>query len=175
MWNLDKHTDVPKLRPQRKKGVLIWVNVIIWILKKKSPISYLKPDQSELSTIEVGWPQFCVAGISKSKFQVNFSLIVAISIITQVCTDFDVCIKLTVFEQFRPPDCENDFGFALSRLVFSQIVFLKLKCSLRMNELFQNFDIVISDNNMDIRNFLVLFASGTAGHEASIGLRRSGL
>jgi hypothetical protein len=33
-----------------------------------------------------------------------------------------------------------------------------------MNELFQNFDIVISDNNMDIRNFLVLFASGTAGH-----------
>jgi hypothetical protein len=23
--------------------------------------------------------------------------------ITQVCTDFDVCIKLTVFEQFRPP------------------------------------------------------------------------
>jgi hypothetical protein len=34
-----------------------------------------------------------------------------------------------------------------------------------MNELFQNFDIVISDNNMDIRNFLVLFASGTAGHE----------
>jgi hypothetical protein len=29
-----------------------------------------------------------------------------------------------------------------------------------MNELFQNFDIVISDNNMDIRNFLVLFASG---------------
>jgi hypothetical protein len=43
--------------------------------------------------------------------------------ITQVCTDFDVCIKLTVFEQFRPPDYENDFGFALSRLVFSQIVF----------------------------------------------------
>jgi hypothetical protein len=42
---------------------------------------------------------------------------------TQVCTDFDVCIKLTVFEQFRPPDYENDFGFALSRLVFSQIVF----------------------------------------------------
>jgi hypothetical protein len=45
------------------------------------------------------------------------------SYITQVCTDFDVCIKLTVFEQFRPPDYENDFGFALSRLVFSQIVF----------------------------------------------------
>jgi hypothetical protein len=44
-------------------------------------------------------------------------------LITQVCTDFDVCIKLTVFEQFRPPDYENDFGFALSRLVFSQIVF----------------------------------------------------
>jgi hypothetical protein len=43
--------------------------------------------------------------------------------ITQVCTDFDVCIKLTVFEQFRPPDYENDFGFALSRLVFPQIVF----------------------------------------------------
>jgi hypothetical protein len=43
--------------------------------------------------------------------------------ITQACTDFDVCIKLTVFEQFRPPDYENDFGFALSRLVFSQIVF----------------------------------------------------
>jgi hypothetical protein len=43
--------------------------------------------------------------------------------ITQVCTDFDVCIKLTVFEQFRPLDYENDFGFALSRLVFSQIVF----------------------------------------------------
>jgi hypothetical protein len=45
------------------------------------------------------------------------------SLITQACTDFDVCIKLTVFEQFRPPDYENDFGFALSRLVFSQIVF----------------------------------------------------
>jgi hypothetical protein len=44
-------------------------------------------------------------------------------LITQACTDFDVCIKLTVFEQFRPPDYENDFGFALSRLVFSQIVF----------------------------------------------------
>jgi hypothetical protein len=44
-----------------------------------------------------------------------------------------------------------------------------------MNELFQNFDIVISDNNMDIRNFLVLFASGTAGHETSIGLKRNGL
>jgi hypothetical protein len=43
--------------------------------------------------------------------------------ITQACTDFDVCIKLTVFEQFRPPDYENDFGFALSCLVFSQIVF----------------------------------------------------
>jgi hypothetical protein len=43
--------------------------------------------------------------------------------ITQAWTDFDVCIKLTVFEQFRPPDYENDFGFALSRLVFSQIVF----------------------------------------------------
>jgi hypothetical protein len=43
--------------------------------------------------------------------------------ITQACTDFDVCIKLTVSEQFRPPDYENDFGFALSRLVFSQIVF----------------------------------------------------
>jgi hypothetical protein len=43
--------------------------------------------------------------------------------ITQVCTDFDVCIKLTVFEQFRPPDYETDFGFALSRLVFPQIVF----------------------------------------------------
>jgi hypothetical protein len=42
---------------------------------------------------------------------------------TQACTDFDVCIKLTVSEQFRPPDYENDFGFALSRLVFSQIVF----------------------------------------------------
>jgi hypothetical protein len=41
-----------------------------------------------------------------------------------------------------------------------------------MNELFQNFDIVISDNNMDIRNFLVLFASGTAGHETSIGLKK---
>jgi hypothetical protein len=25
-------------------------------------------------------------------------------LITQVCTDFDVCIKLTVFEQFRSPD-----------------------------------------------------------------------
>jgi hypothetical protein len=35
-----------------------------------------------------------------------------------------------------------------------------------MNEFFQNFDIVISDNNMDIRNFLVLFASGTAGHDS---------
>jgi hypothetical protein len=44
-------------------------------------------------------------------------------LITQACNDFDVCIKLTVFEQFRPPDYENDFGFALSRLVFSQIVF----------------------------------------------------
>jgi hypothetical protein len=44
-------------------------------------------------------------------------------LITQACTDFDVCIKLTVSEQFRPPDYENDFGFALSRLVFSQIVF----------------------------------------------------
>jgi hypothetical protein len=44
-------------------------------------------------------------------------------LITQACTDFDVCIKLTVFEQFRPPDYENDFGFALSHLVFSQIVF----------------------------------------------------
>jgi hypothetical protein len=43
--------------------------------------------------------------------------------LSQACTDFDVCIKLTVFEQFRPPDYENDFGFALSRLVFSQIVF----------------------------------------------------
>jgi hypothetical protein len=42
--------------------------------------------------------------------------------ITQVCTDFDVCIKLTVFEQFRPPDYETDFGFALLRLVFPQIV-----------------------------------------------------
>jgi hypothetical protein len=96
--------------------------------------------------------------------------------ITQACTDFDVCIKLTVFEQFRPPDYENDFGFALSRLVFlTNRFFLKLKCPPRMNELFQNFDIVISDNNMDIRNFLVLFASGTAGHETSIGLKRSGL
>jgi hypothetical protein len=28
---------------------------------------------------------------------------------------------------------------------------------------------------MDIRNFLVLFASGTAGHETSIELKRSGL
>jgi hypothetical protein len=83
----------------------------------------------------------------------------------QVYTDFDVCIKLTVFEQFRPPDYENYFGFALSRLVFSP----------RMNELIQNFDIVISDNNMDIRNFLVLFASGTAGHETSTGLKASGL
>jgi hypothetical protein len=46
------------------------------------------------------------------------TLIIAI---TQVCTDFDVCIKLTVFEQFRPPDYET--GFALSRLVFPQIVF----------------------------------------------------
>jgi hypothetical protein len=54
---------------------------------------------------------------------VNDSLIHCPRIITQVCTDFDVCIKLTVFEQFRPPDYENDFGFALSRLVFSQIVF----------------------------------------------------
>jgi hypothetical protein len=44
-------------------------------------------------------------------------------IITQACTDFDVCIKLTVFEQIRHLDYENDFGFALSRLVFSQIVF----------------------------------------------------
>jgi hypothetical protein len=48
-----------------------------------------------------------------------------VMLITQACTDFDVCIKLTVFEQFRPPDYENDFGFALSRLVFSQIVFSK--------------------------------------------------
>jgi hypothetical protein len=45
------------------------------------------------------------------------------TLITQACTDFDVCIKLTFFEQFRPPDYENDFGIALSRLVFSQIVF----------------------------------------------------
>jgi hypothetical protein len=44
-----------------------------------------------------------------------------------------------------------------------------------MNELIQNFDIVISDNNMDIGNFLVLFASGTAGHETSTGLETSGL
>jgi hypothetical protein len=29
--------------------------------------------------------------------------------ITQVYTDFVGCIKLTVFEQFRPPDYENDF------------------------------------------------------------------
>jgi hypothetical protein len=50
-------------------------------------------------------------------------LIILLTKITQACTDFDVCIKLTVFEQFRPPDYENDFGFALSRLVFSQIVF----------------------------------------------------
>jgi hypothetical protein len=46
-----------------------------------------------------------------------------LALITQVCTDFDVCIKLTVFKQFRPPDYENDFGFALSRLVFSQCFF----------------------------------------------------
>jgi hypothetical protein len=93
-------------------------------------------------------------------------------LITQVCTDFDVCIKLTVFEQFRPPDYENDLGFALSRLsFFTSRFFLKLECSPRMNELFQNFDIVISNNNMDIRNFLVLFAIGTAGHETSIRLK----
>jgi sulfur relay (sulfurtransferase) DsrC/TusE family protein len=60
-------------------------------------------------------------------------------------------------------------------LVLRYRFFLKLKCSPRMNELFQNFDIVISDNNMDIRNLLVLFASGTAGYETSIGLKRSSL
>jgi hypothetical protein len=82
-------------------------------------------------------------------------------LITQVCTDFDY---------------ENDLGFAQSRLSFFTIrFFLKLECSPRMNELFQNFDIVISNNNMDIRNFLVLFAIGTAGHETSIRLKRSGL
>jgi hypothetical protein len=58
----------------------------------------------------------------KTKKIKKFSNIPTLSI-TQACTDFDVCIKLTVFEQFRPPDYENDFGFALSRLVFSQIVF----------------------------------------------------
>jgi hypothetical protein len=51
------------------------------------------------------------------------NLTIRLTQITQACTDFDVCIKLTVFEQFRPPDYENYFGFALSRLVFSQIVF----------------------------------------------------
>jgi hypothetical protein len=47
--------------------------------------------------------------------------------ITQACTDFDVCIKLTVSEQFRPPDYENNFGFALSRLVFHKSFFLKIE------------------------------------------------
>jgi hypothetical protein len=73
--------------------------------------------------------------VNKSGLKINFTFIsrngnchlkklsFRHSLITQVCTDFDVCIKLTVFEQFRPPDYENDFGFALSRLVFSQIVF----------------------------------------------------
>jgi hypothetical protein len=63
--------------------------------------------------------------VSFEKFDVVIFLffIVILPLITQSCTDFDVCIKLTVFEQFRPPDYENDFGFALSRLVFSQIVF----------------------------------------------------
>jgi hypothetical protein len=46
-----------------------------------------------------------------------------ILICQSVYTDFDVCIKLTVFEQFRFPDYETDFGFAPSRLVFSQLVF----------------------------------------------------
>jgi hypothetical protein len=61
--------------------------------------------------------------ITSSDFDITFSWEKFHRLITQACTDFDVCIKLTVFEQFRPPDYENDFGFALSRLVFSQIVF----------------------------------------------------
>jgi hypothetical protein len=93
-------------------------------------------------------------------------------LITQVCTDFNVCIKLTVFEQYRPPDYENDLGFALSRLsFFTSRFFLKLECSPRMNELFRYCNI----KQQDIRNFLVLFAIGTAGHETSIRLKRSGL
>jgi hypothetical protein len=44
------------------------------VIEKRHP----KLDKSELRSIKVGWPQLCV---SKSKFSVNFSLIVAISII----------------------------------------------------------------------------------------------
>jgi transposase len=74
---------------------------------------------SDLNPIEDAWGK-----ITKLMYQVfrprNFD---QLQLLSQACTDFNVCIKLTVFEQFRPPDYENDFGFALSRLVFSQIVF----------------------------------------------------
>jgi hypothetical protein len=74
-------------------------------------------------------------------------------LITQVCTDFDVCIKLTVFEQYRPPDYENDLGFALSRLsFFTSRFFLKLECSPRMNKLFRYCNI----KQQDIRNLLII-------------------
>jgi hypothetical protein len=73
--------------------------------------------------IENKYPNKCVEkNINLQTFCIKMHLF-RTSYITQACTDFDVCIKLTVFEQSRPPDYENDFGFALSRLVFSQIVF----------------------------------------------------
>jgi hypothetical protein len=54
------YTDCPRTASPEKKGS-IWVNVIIWILKKKSPISNYnwektklpKLDKRELGTIEV--------------------------------------------------------------------------------------------------------------------------
>jgi hypothetical protein len=84
--------------------------------------------------------------------------------------------KIDSFWTISTPWLRKWFWFyAITSSFFTNRFFSKLKCPPRMNKLFQNFDIVISDNDMDIRNFLVLFASGTAGHETSIGLKRSGL
>jgi hypothetical protein len=45
------YTSVPELPPQRQKGVHIWVNVIIWILKKKNPISSDNREKTQDLTI----------------------------------------------------------------------------------------------------------------------------
>jgi hypothetical protein len=59
------YTGCPRT-PSPEKKENICVNVIIWILKKKvlsQAIIEKRQDQSELSTIKVGGPQFCVVGI----------------------------------------------------------------------------------------------------------------
>jgi hypothetical protein len=48
------YTGVPELPPQRQKGVHIWVNVIIWILKKKNPISSDNREKTQDLTIRAG-------------------------------------------------------------------------------------------------------------------------